>query len=106
SGSAAAADPEELYIDDEMTLTDYVNVAVNQVGDTTNKLVAPVYVNDEPVLALVDSGADTSCISKSLAERLQLPLQPCRGVLSYADGHSEPRSTTEVTIRCGSVSLS
>jgi transposase InsO family protein len=78
-----------------------------QTTSTDLGFVTECLVNNTSVLALVDTGANTSFISTTLVARLGLTLQPAHGVIHQLDKNTPvPRiGTVEISFKNGKCSI-
>ena len=78
---------------------------INMVSsDFQTPFYVNVRVNDLPCEALIDSGADISCLDIEIAKKLDLVLSPYEKPIYFANSIVRDLSSTEVKIDCGNFS--
>ena len=112
-------DNSEQYIEEQSTFTlrdltyleidDYEPVSIASIPRNNHRspFIVPIELGQQgtqaPVLMLIDSGADISCLDFHTAKKLDLEIKPCTDKLHGFDGKVEvyPKGQVTVQLECG-----
>ena len=80
---------------------------INSTGSSgsVSEIRCPVHIDDDPVLALVDTGCSHSIISTHVVDEQGLKWQPVKGLITLANGTKVSRigKTIKTQLRCNGV---
>ncbi|KAI1287915.1 hypothetical protein EDD11_010123, partial [Mortierella claussenii] len=82
--------------------------ASKNAGKKDNRIFIHVTIRQERHLALIDTGATHSFISKTVVDQYRIPVSPQKGLIELADRSTIPRlgETESVEVTCGDNMLS